>query len=174
MKLPQKVEAPIGVRFIESASRAQAQPRTSSPVRRSCLCAGNLAVRLGPIWIHFTEVVAIAAVFLRMNQVGPCVTRDRDKTYSDGVDRTLEATGLTVLKTPVRVPHANIICERLLGTTRRECLDFLIPFNERHFCAILRESICPYNHGWPSGVKSDLRSCGVQPVRHDRESRPVG
>lgn len=32
-----------------------------------------------------------------------------------------------ILKTPVRAPKANAVCERLVGTTRRECLDFLIP-----------------------------------------------
>jgi hypothetical protein len=40
--------------------------------------------------------------------------------------------GMWVLKTPVRAPKANASCERLIGTIRRECLDFLIPINERH------------------------------------------
>jgi transposase InsO family protein len=40
--------------------------------------------------------------------------------------------GLTVLKTPVRCPQANAFCERLIGTIRRECLDWLILLNERH------------------------------------------
>jgi hypothetical protein len=39
---------------------------------------------------------------------------------------------LTVLKTPVRAPPANVFCDRLVDTIRRECLDFLIPLNERH------------------------------------------
>ena len=34
--------------------------------------------------------------------------------------------GLRVLKTPVRTPQANAFCERLIGTIRRECLDWLI------------------------------------------------
>jgi len=52
------------------------------------------------------------------------VIHDRDSIYSEGVDRTLAAMGLTVLRTPVRVPQANAFCERLVGTVRRECLDF--------------------------------------------------
>jgi putative transposase len=40
--------------------------------------------------------------------------------------------GLTILKTPVRAPQANAYCERLIGTIRRECLDWVIPLNERH------------------------------------------
>src|SRR5262245_23432518 len=46
-----------------------------------------------------------------------------------------------VLKTPARVPQANTFCERLIGTIRHECLDFVIPMTERHFRAILREWI---------------------------------
>jgi putative transposase len=35
--------------------------------------------------------------------------------------------GLALLKTPIRVPQANAFRERLIGTVRRECLDFVIP-----------------------------------------------
>ena len=41
------------------------------------------------------------------------VVHDHDGIYAEGVDRTLEAMGLTVLKTPVRMPQANAFCERL-------------------------------------------------------------
>jgi hypothetical protein len=34
------------------------------------------------------------------------VIHDRDSIYSEGVDRTLAAMGLTVLRTPVRAPQA--------------------------------------------------------------------
>ena len=77
------------------------------------------------------------------------VIHDRDTIYSEGVDRTLKAMGLAVLKTPARVPQANTFCERLIGTIRRECLDFVIPMNERHLRAILREWISHYNRGRP-------------------------
>jgi transposase InsO family protein len=55
------------------------------------------------------------------------VIHDRDAIYSEAVDQTLEAVGLMVLKTPVRVPQGNAFCERVIGTIRRECLDLLIP-----------------------------------------------
>jgi transposase InsO family protein len=57
--------------------------------------------------------------------------------------------GLTVLKTPVRCPQANVSCERLIGTIRRECLDWLILLNERHLRAVLREWVSHYNHSRP-------------------------
>jgi putative transposase len=77
------------------------------------------------------------------------VIHDRDSIYSEGVDRTLKAMGLTVCRTPVRAPQANSFCERLVGTIRRECLDFVIPLNERHLREILRRRVLHYNRGRP-------------------------
>ena len=77
------------------------------------------------------------------------VIHDRDSIYSEGVDATVAAMGLTILKTPVRAPKANVHCERLIGTIRRECLDWLIPFNERHLRRVLQEWTAHYNRGRP-------------------------
>ncbi len=77
------------------------------------------------------------------------VIHDRDTIYSEGVDRTLAAMGLTVMRTPVRAPQANAFCERLIGTIRRECVDFMIPMSERHVRAILRKWVGHYNRGRP-------------------------
>ncbi len=46
---------------------------------------------------------------------------------------------------PVRAPKANAICERFVGTVRRECLDFLITWNERHLKMILNTWVAHYN-----------------------------
>jgi putative transposase len=75
--------------------------------------------------------------------------RDHDSIYSEEVDRTIAALGVTILKTPVRVPQANAFCERLIGTIRRECLDWVIPLNEDHLRTILREWVAHYNRGRP-------------------------
>src|SRR5258708_38007891 len=74
---------------------------------------------------------------------------DRDSIYSEGVDATVAAMGLTVLKTPVRAPQANAFCERLIGSMRRECLDWLILLNERHLRSVLAEWVAHYNQGRP-------------------------
>ena len=74
---------------------------------------------------------------------------DRDAIYAPAVDRAVEAMGLRVLRTPVRTPQANAFCERVIGTMRRECLDWLIPFNEQHLRLLLREWIGHYNRGRP-------------------------
>jgi hypothetical protein len=52
---------------------------------------------------------------------------DRDSIFSKDLDQAVVAMGVGVLRTPVRAPKANSVCERLGGTLRRECLDYLIP-----------------------------------------------
>jgi len=79
------------------------------------------------------------------DQLHRFVIHDRDTIYAEGVDRTLRAMGLQVLKTPVRSPQANAHCERLIGTIRRECLDFVIPLNERHLRRVQTEWVAHYN-----------------------------
>jgi len=75
--------------------------------------------------------------------------RDRDSIFSTEVDAQLRAFGLRVLRTPARAPQANAYCERLVGTVRRECLDFMIPMSENHLGKILAEWVSHYNRGRP-------------------------
>jgi putative transposase len=74
---------------------------------------------------------------------------DRGSIYSAELDLTIESMGLKILKTPVRTPTANAYCERLIGTIRREYLDFMIPLNERHLRRLLIEWVVHYNQGRP-------------------------
>lgn len=61
----------------------------------------------------------------------------------------MEALGIAVLKTPVRAPKANAHCERLIGSLRRECLDWFIALNERHVRMLAREWAVHYNQARP-------------------------
>jgi hypothetical protein len=81
----------------------------------------------------------------------PCrfLLHDRDRIYSSEIDSALKTMGLGILKTPFRAPQANTFCERLVGSIRRECLDFLIPLNERHLRGILKEWAAHYNKDRP-------------------------
>jgi putative transposase len=75
---------------------------------------------------------------------------DRDSIFSAEFDNELaQGFGLTVLRTPPKSPQANAHCERLVGTVRRECLDFLIPLTERHLRRLLHEWVRHYNGGRP-------------------------
>jgi transposase InsO family protein len=77
------------------------------------------------------------------------VLHDRDAVFAAAVDDALRSIHLRVLKTPARVPQAKAFCERLIGTARRECLDYLIPLHERHLRKILAEWVPHYNRGRP-------------------------
>jgi transposase InsO family protein len=100
------------------------------------------------------------------------VIHDRDSIYSEDVDRTLAAMGLTVLRTPVRAPQANAFCERLVGTIRRECLDFVVPLHQRHLRQTLQAWVAHYNRGRPhSSLGPGLPDCPWDRVRKSNAHR---
>ena len=74
---------------------------------------------------------------------------DRDKIFSKRLDESIGALGMKVLRSPIASPKANSICERVIGTIRRECLDWMIPLSEAHLRSILREWVTHYNRGRP-------------------------
>jgi putative transposase len=74
---------------------------------------------------------------------------DRDATFLQALDRSIRHLGLRVLKTPPQAHQANAICERVLGTLRRECLDFMIPLTATQLRGILKEWVPHDNAGRP-------------------------
>jgi putative transposase len=100
------------------------------------------------------------------------VIHERDSIYSPHLDSALTSMGVRVLKTPFRAPQANALCEWLIGTIRRECLDFLIPLCEKHLRRILKEWVAHYNRGRPQyslgpGLPDPEVGCRrVQPCGH--------
>jgi hypothetical protein len=63
---------------------------------------------------------------------------DQDQIFARHLDDSIRALGVKVLRSPVASPKANSLCERVIGTARRECLDWLIPMSEAHLLAILK------------------------------------
>jgi len=78
-----------------------------------------------------------------------CLIHDRDNIFSKELDRSISRLGIDVIETPYCSPQANSICERVIGSMRRECLDYTIPLNETHFRNIVREWVAHYNHSRP-------------------------
>lgn len=74
---------------------------------------------------------------------------DRDSIFSQALDQCIRHLGCNILKTPVRTPVANAICERVLGTLRRECLDFMIPLSANHLRRLLTRWVQHHNGGRP-------------------------
>jgi len=75
--------------------------------------------------------------------------RDNDRKYGAQFDRVAAASGIRMLRTPIRAPRANAVCERFLGSVRRECLDRVFVLGERHLGRVLREYVAYFNHERP-------------------------
>jgi transposase InsO family protein len=69
--------------------------------------------------------------------------------FSQQLDHYIGNLGLKVLKTPPHSPQANALCERLIGTLRRECLDFMIPVTDNHLRVVLHQWVPYYNADRP-------------------------
>jgi hypothetical protein len=72
--------------------------------------------------------------------------RDRDSSYGPVFSRRVEVMGITEVITAPRSPWQNPYVERAIGSIRRECLDHLIVFNERHLRRVLSSYRDYYHH----------------------------
>jgi transposase InsO family protein len=75
--------------------------------------------------------------------------RDRGSNFTTSFDAVFQATGTRILRTAVQAPRMNAICERLVGTLRRELLDRLLILGEGHLRTILAEYQVHYNTARP-------------------------
>ena len=73
------------------------------------------------------------------------MVRDRDCIYGARFVRRLRAMGIRDRPTAARSPWQNGHAERLIGSIRRECLDHVIVFGERHLRALLHNYQSYYN-----------------------------
>jgi transposase len=62
--------------------------------------------------------------------------RDRGSNFTASFDAVFQATGATILRTAVQAPRMNAICERLVGTLRRELLNRTLILSEAHLRAV--------------------------------------
>ena len=75
--------------------------------------------------------------------------RDNDSKYGAKFDAVAKACGTKVLRTAVKAPLMNSVCERFLGSVRRECLDHILILGEDHLRRVLREYVTHYLRGRP-------------------------
>jgi putative transposase len=74
---------------------------------------------------------------------------DRDALFAGSFDTVFRSEGLRVIRTPVRAPRANSICERVIGSIRRECLDWILIVRRRQLEEVLAEYVGHYNKHRP-------------------------
>ena len=77
------------------------------------------------------------------------LVRDNDAKYGAGFARVAEASGITVVRTPVRAPRANAVAERFLRSVRQECLDHLLLLGEAHLRRALGAYVAYFNGDRP-------------------------
>ena len=75
--------------------------------------------------------------------------RDRGSNFTASFDAVFQASGTKILRAAVQAPWMNAICERLVGTLRRELLDRALILGERHLRAVLAEYQAHYNMARP-------------------------
>jgi transposase InsO family protein len=86
---------------------------------------------------------------------------DNDGKFGPSFKRV--AAEIEILKTPYRAPKANVICERFLGSLRRECLDHFLILGERHLRRLVKEYMAYFSHARPHQGIEQLIPC--QPER---------
>ena len=75
--------------------------------------------------------------------------RDNDSTFGLDFTRVAEDSGVTIIRTAYRAPLMNAVCERFLGSVRRECLDHLLILGEAHLRRALRAYVAYFNEHRP-------------------------
>ncbi len=75
--------------------------------------------------------------------------RDNDRKYGRAFAGVAATSGITELRTACRAPRQHAVCERFLGSVRRECLDHVLVLGEGHLRRILREYARYFNHDRP-------------------------
>jgi transposase InsO family protein len=75
--------------------------------------------------------------------------RDNDTKFGPIFQKVADDTSIKLLKTPVEAPKANSICERFVGSVRREALDHLLIVSERPLSRILKAYVEYFNHSRP-------------------------
>ncbi len=94
--------------------------------------------------------------------------RDRAGQFTGSFDAVVMAEGIRILASPPQAPRANAICERVIGTLRRELFDRLLIVNERHLRQVLTEYLLHYNTARPHRALGQLAPA----PRHPKSTSP--
>ncbi len=89
---------------------------------------------------------------------------DNDSKYGPTFARLARMSGIDLVRTAFRAPKENAICERFLGSVRRECLDHLLVLGEAHLRRILGAYVAYFNRDRPH---QGLRQRIPDPIEED-------
>jgi len=83
--------------------------------------------------------------------------RGNDRKFGPSFARVATTSGIKVLRTPYRTPRANAVCERFLGSVRRECLEHFLIFHEKQLYRLLQAYVVYFNQARPhQGIRQRI------------------
>jgi putative transposase len=144
--LRSQAEALLACDFFETVTLSGAQMYVLAVIEH-----GSRRVRILGATAHPTAswVVQAAKNLIMDLQDAGCrarfMIRDRDGKYPQLFDAVLRDAGIEVVLSGVRMPRMNSIMERWVQTCRRELLDRMLIWNQRHLVHALREFEDFYN-----------------------------
>src|SRR5271169_5419273 len=103
------------------------------------------------VWINVTANPTAEWVARQITQAFPWdetpryLIRDRDRVYGAAVTRRLRAMGIRDKPIAPGSPWQNGVAERLIGSVRRECTDYVVALGEDHLRRVLLSYARYYN-----------------------------
>lgn len=86
---------------------------------------------------------------------------DSDTKYGPAFHAAAKTCGLDVIHALYEAPRANAICERFVGSLRRECLDQMLVFSNRQLVRVLADYSEYFNQARPHTCTPRPADCGV-------------
>jgi len=98
-------------------------------------------------------------------QVPRYLIHDNDSKFGPAFARVAATSSIKLLKTPYHAPRANAVCERFLGSVRRECLDHIVVLHEIYVYRVLKAYVEYFNHMRPhQGIKQQVPESLGSPI----------
>src|SRR5713226_4655972 len=100
--------------------------------------------------------------------------RDNDRKFGGNFARVAQTSRIEILKTPYKAPRANAICDRFLGSVRRECLDHLLILHEKQLHRILNAYVNYFNRARPhQGTRQQIPEQRAESMPPDHKSGKI-
>ena len=139
---------------------------------------------------HFREIVHTAVtrhptdawVAQQLREAPPWNRRprflilDNDGKYGKQFSAVARSSGIKEIRTPFEAPRANAICERFIGSLRRECLDYFLIVRKSQLSRIVQEYATYHNQHHPhQGIGQRVPTWYVdrKPPTSNQVKRPV-
>jgi hypothetical protein len=152
--------AAAGARRWSHPTRGPGRPRTEKAIRDLVLrlagenpCWGHRRIQGELVGLGYSVAASTVWMILNRGRCGSSSAAERPSwrqfvTAQARVsfNAVLAAVDIQIIKTPPQAPRANAICERMVGTLRRELLDrILVVNNHAHLRRVLDEYLIHYN-----------------------------